>query len=134
MFQELSIIGNVSSEPIKRTLANGVVYAVFTVAVNKRITLANGEKTERTTWFRCTAWRHLAETVSEFVHKSNKVFVQGEIEAPRAYLDARNQEPRANLEVTINLVKFLDNRPDGPSAATEPALAGMPALDGAAPF
>jgi single-strand DNA-binding protein len=77
----------------------------FRLAVNKQWVNREGERDEQTTWFRVTAWRKLAEVVSQYLSQGRQVMVVGEVKPPSAYLNKRG-EPAASLEVTAQSIKF----------------------------
>ncbi len=110
MYQQITIVGNVGREPELKYLQNGTAVCDFSVAVNKRFS-SNGEQREETTWFKVTCWRQLAEMVSQYLTKGQKVLVVGEIKAS-AYLDKSGQ-PAATLEITAQTFKFLSSRGEG---------------------
>lgn len=111
-YQYTVIVGNVGRDPELRYTQSGVAVCDFSVAVNRRWTDRNtNEPREKTTWFRVSAWRGLAETCNEYVHKGMLVMVTGEIDAS-AYLSKENKEPKASLELTAREVQFLSGRDD----------------------
>ena len=81
-YQYTIIIGNVGRDPEMRYTQSGVAVADFSVAVSRRWTdRTSNEQREKTTWFRVSAWRGLAETVNQYVHKGMQVMVTGEVDA-----------------------------------------------------
>ena len=64
MYEQLTIVGNLGKDPEQRYTASGVAVTTFPVAVNRKWTNQDGTPGEETTWFRVTAWRKLAETLS----------------------------------------------------------------------
>ena len=105
MYQKVVIVGNLGSDPELRYTPQGVPVASFSVAVNRRWTSGDGQLQEKTTWFRVTAWRKLAEQCNQYLSKGRLVLVEGEIEAS-AWLD-KEGNPRATLELTARNVRFL---------------------------
>lgn len=122
MYQQITLIGNLGNDPELRYTPAGIPVASFSLAVSKTWT-EDGQKREKTTWFRVTAWRKQAETVSQYLHKGSKVLVVGEIEEARAYTD-RQGNNRASLEVTAQTIKFLSGRGDGEQQEASPATHG----------
>ena len=104
MYQQTIIIGNVGLDPEMRYTPSGAAVCSFSVAVNKTWT-SNGEKREKTTWFKVSAWRKLAETCNAYVRKGMLIMVSGEIDAS-AYM-SQSGDARASLELTAHDVKFL---------------------------
>jgi single-strand DNA-binding protein len=105
-YNKATIIGNLGADPELRYLDNGTAVTSFSVATNLRWTDKDtGEKREKLTWFRVTAWRKLAETCAAHLKKGRQVFVEGRI-AASAYL-AQDGEARATLELSAQNVVFL---------------------------
>ncbi|MBN1680501.1 MAG: single-stranded DNA-binding protein [Anaerolineae bacterium] len=108
-YQYTIVIGNVGRDPELRYTQSGVAVCDFSIAVSRRWTDRNtNEQREKTTWFRVTAWRGLAETVNQYVHKGMQVMVTGEIEAS-AFL-GQDGEARASLDLTARDIQFLGRR------------------------
>lgn len=112
MYQEVTIVGHVGQDPEMRYTAEGVGVCNFSVAVNQ----GYGDR-EKTVWFRVSAWRQLAETCSQYVHKGMLVLVAGTVDA-RAYT-ANDGQPRASLDLTAQRVKFLSRREDAGGGSYE---------------
>lgn len=109
MYQQLTLIGNLGNDPELRYTPNGVPVASFSLAVSKSFT-KDGQRQEKTLWFRVSAWNKQAETVSQYLKKGSKVLVVGEIEEARAFID-RQGNNRASLEVTAQTIRFMDSKP-----------------------
>ena len=123
MYQSTTIVGNVGRDAEMRYTPGGVPVTSFSVAVNRRWNDASGQPQEKTTWFRVTCWRKLAEIAAQYVKKGKLVLVEGEIEAS-AYTN-REGAALGALELTANTVKFLSASPHveaGDPALSEPAL------------
>jgi single-strand DNA-binding protein len=139
MYQQITIVGNLGQDPEMRYTASGVPVTSFSVAVSKRWTGQDGQKQEKTTWFRVTAWRQLAEICSQYLSKGRQVMVVGEVEDPSTWTD-RDGNHRASLEVTARDVKFLGGPGDSMSMSggqAAPATAGggeAPVSDEEIPF
>jgi single-strand DNA-binding protein len=113
---KVTLIGNLGRDPETRYTPNGIMNVQFTMAVSRRWTDQGGQQQERTTWFRITAWRRLAETLDQltqsgYLVKGKQVYVQGNIEA-REYQDQQGQT-RTSLDVTADDVLLLGSRADG---------------------
>ena len=128
MYQQITLIGNLGRDPEMRYTPSGLPVTDFSVAVSKSITGQDGQRQEKTVWFRVTAWRKQAELVSQYLTKGSKVLVVGEIEEPYAYVD-KEGKPRASLQVTATNIRFLSAK--GESAMAVPA--GNGAHTGEAP-
>lgn len=82
------LIGRVGKEPEIRRLDGGVVVATLSLATTDRAyTLANGTQVpERTEWHNVVLWRGMAVTVEKYVHKGDKLYIEGKIRT-RSYED-----------------------------------------------
>ena len=118
MYQQIIIIGNLGQDPEMRYTASGVPVTSFSVAVNRRWTSQDGQPQEKTTWFRVTAWRKLAETCNQYLSKGRPVLVEGRLtpdrETGRPRIWTRSDGTSgASYEVTAATVKFLGGRGEG---------------------
>ena len=96
---KVQLIGNVGKDPDVRYLDNGVAVAAFTLATTDRgYTLANGTQVpERTEWHNIVLWNRLAEIAEKYVHKGDKLYIEGKIRS-RSY-DDQNGIKRYNMEM-----------------------------------
>ena len=100
---KIFIIGNLVRDPDLRSTPSGVAVCTFTVAVNRRNNEAD--------FFRCTAWRQLAENCQRFLAKGRKVAVRGSVSL-NTYTK-KDGSVGASLEVNADEVEFLGgNRSD----------------------
>lgn len=106
MYSKFVLIGNLGNSPEMRYLPNGTPVASFSLAVNKVWIGEGGEKKEKTTWYRVTTWRKLAETVSQYLTKGQRVLVEGEDVEARAYTN-KSGEAACSLEITASTIKFM---------------------------
>jgi single-strand DNA-binding protein len=119
-YQYTIIIGNVGRDPEMRYTQSGVAVCDFSVAVSRRWTdRTSNEQREKTTWFRVSAWRGLAETVNQYVHKGMQIMVTGEVDAS-AYT-GQDGAPRASLEITARDIQFLGRRGEGVDEGAYPS-------------
>ena len=111
MYQQITLIGHLGNDPEMRYTPSGVAVASFRMATSRTWSNANGERQEKTTWFRISVWGKQAETVSQYLHKGSKALVTGEVEDPNVYIDKAG-EARAGLEIKAQNVRFLSGRGD----------------------
>ena len=77
---QVTIVGNAGETPDLRYTANGTPVASFSVAVAQRKRAASGEWADSgTTWYRCVAWRQLAENIAATVTKGTRVIAVGSL-------------------------------------------------------
>ena len=75
------LIGNVGQDPRVKYFDTGSAVATFPLATTDRgYTLANGTQIpERTEWHNIVASNRLAEIVDKYVHKGDKLYLEGKI-------------------------------------------------------
>lgn len=115
---KVMLIGNVGKEPDVRYLDNGVAVASLTLATTERgYRLQNGtDVPERTEWHNIVLWRGLAETVEKYVHKGDKLFVEGKIRS-RSY-DDQNGVKRYITEIFADNMEMLSPRSQANQASS----------------
>ena len=104
------LIGNVGRDPDVRYLDNHVCVANLTLATSERgYTAQNGTQVpDRTDWHNLVFWRGLAETVEKYVHKGDKLYVEGSIRS-RSY-DDQNGVRRYVTELFVDYKEMLNTR------------------------
>ena len=108
MYQKTIVVGHLGRDPEMRYTQSGVPVTSFSIATTRKWSSASGEQQEKTTWFRVTCWRKLAELTAQYLKKGRLVLVEGDIEAS-AFTD-REGNARASLELTATNIKFLGGR------------------------
>ncbi|MGN1263205.1 MAG: single-stranded DNA-binding protein [Prevotella sp.] len=78
---KVMLIGNVGKEPDVKYVDQGVAVARLSLATTERgYTLSNGTQVpDRTDWHNIVLWRRLAEIVEKYVHKGDKIYVEGRL-------------------------------------------------------
>lgn len=130
---KVMLIGNVGKEPDVRYLDNGVAVASVVLATSERgYRLQNGtEVPERTEWHNVVLWRGLAETVEKYVHKGDKLYIEGKIRS-RSYDDA-NGVKRYITEIFADNMEMLTPRSASPAVQPQAQVsAAAPATASAA--
>ena len=130
MYQKLILIGRLGRDPEMRYTQDGTPVTSFSVATDRHWTDKSGQPQKRTTWFKVSAWRKLAETCNQYLTKGKQVMVEGELSEPKPY-QKRDGTYGASLDVTAYTVKFLGSREDstGPAATDEEGVAGGGAIE-----
>jgi single-strand DNA-binding protein len=91
-----TIVGNLTDTPELRFTPSGAPVASFSVAVTPRVKDGDGWRDGETSFFRCTAWRSLAENLAELA-KGTRVIVHGRLQQRSWETDAG--EKRSVVEV-----------------------------------
>ena len=101
------LIGNVGKEPEVKYVDAGVCVASLRLATTERgYKLQNGtEVPERTEWHNIILWRGLAEVVEKYVHKGDKLYIEGQIRT-RTY-DDQNGVRRSVTEIWADSMEML---------------------------
>ena len=104
------LIGNVGKDPDVRYLDSGVAVATFSLATTERgYTLQNGTQVpDRTEWHNIVLWRGLAQTAEKYVHKGDKLYIEGKIRS-RSY-DDQNGVKRSIVEIFADNMEMLSPR------------------------
>ena len=117
-YHTIIIVGNLGNDPEMRYTAEGTAVCHFSVAANDSYTNREGERVDKTVWFRVTAWRKLAETCNAYLKKGRKVLVEGRLNPdpntgnPRVW-ERQDGTSAASYEVTAQTVRFLSPRGEG---------------------
>lgn len=118
MHQSITIIGRLGADPEMRYTPDGAPVTSFSVATDRKWKNAEGQEQVKTTWFRVSCWRKLAEITNQYLSKGKLVFIEGELAEPKPY-QAKDGTWRASLDVTATNVKFLSPKSEG-AAGGEP--------------
>ncbi len=128
---KVMLIGNVGKEPEVRYVDQGQAVARVTLATTERgYTLQNGTLVpDRTEWHNVILWRKLAEVVDRYVHKGDKLYIEGRIHY--ATYDDKQGKRQHYTEIWADNMEMLTPKavqtqtPAAPApSATAPAPAG----------
>lgn len=132
---KVMLIGNVGKEPDVRYIDNGVCTAQVSLATSvPGYTLPNGTQVpERTEWHNIYLWRRLAEVVERYVHKGDKLYIEGELRY-RSYTDKKGLTHKVT-EIWASNMEMLTPRSQSTQSAqpTQPAAQSNPSTQ-ANPF
>ena len=123
---KVMLIGNVGQEPTVRYLDNGVCVASVRLATTERgYTLQNGTQVpDRTEWHSLIFWRKQAETIEKYVHKGDKLYVEGKIQS-RKY-DDRQGVSHQVVEIMVEQMEMLTPRAVNATDAPAPQAPAAP--------
>ncbi len=109
---KVMLIGNVGREPEIRYVDSNMAVAQLSLATSERAyTLKNGMQVpERTEWHRLVAWRETAQFVEKYVHKGDKLYVEGQLRT-NTYTD-KNGIQRSVTEILVSNIEKLNSRTD----------------------
>ncbi|MCI6503289.1 MAG: single-stranded DNA-binding protein [Prevotella sp.] len=101
------LIGNVGAEPEVRYYEADQAVATVRLATNERgYLLPNGTRVpDRTDWHNLVFYRRLAKVVEQYVHKGDKLYVDGRLQY-RRYDDKRGVEHTV-AEIVVDTMEML---------------------------
>jgi len=99
---QISFVGNLGGDPELRFTPSGAAVVNFSVGVAERRKEGDNWVDGETTWYRCNAWRSLAENIAESLTKGTRVLVVGTIKS-RKY-QARDGGEGVSWEVEVDSV------------------------------
>jgi single-strand DNA-binding protein len=105
MYQQITIIGRLGHDPDLRYTPQGTPVCNFSVATDYIYNNANGERQQRTTWFRVVVFGKMAENCNAYLAKGRLVLVTGRV-SMNTWTD-RDGNARASLDVHADTVRFL---------------------------
>jgi single-strand DNA-binding protein len=104
------LLGNAGKDPDVKYLDTGVAVATFSLATSdKAYTLPNGTRVpEKTEWHNLVLWRSLAEIAEKYVHKGDKLYVEGKLRS-RSYDDQAGVK-RNIVEIFVDSLELLASK------------------------
>jgi single-strand DNA-binding protein len=123
---KVMLIGNVGQEPEVRYVDQGVAVARLRLATTERgYTLQNGTQVpDHTDWHTIKFWKGLAEYVERYVHKGDKIYIEGRIRYT-SYDDKQGQR-RYATEIWADNLEFLGSPKPVVSNVNESLAAPQP--------
>lgn len=127
------LIGNVGRDPNVKYFEGGRAVAQVTLATTERgYTLQNGTQVpDRTEWHNLVFRNGLAQTVEKYVHKGDKLYVEGKI-FTRNY-DDQSGIKRYVTEIYVDEMEMLTPKSSSQSAPTAPQPVAQPAAPATQP-
>ena len=126
MINKVTLLGRVGKDPEVRHFENDGAVCNFSLATNRSYKNKNGEKVDETEWHNLVLWRGLAETAEKYVHKGDKLYIEGKIRT-RSYDDQAGVK-RYVTEIFVDNMEMLT--PKGTSTGTfapnQPASSAAP--------
>ena len=109
------LIGRITKDPEIRYSQNGTPQVMFTLAVDRGIRDANGNR--QADFISCVAWRGQADFISRYIRKGYLMSVEGRIQT-RNY-QGQDGQMRYVTEVILDQVENLQPR-DNETVGTQP--------------
>lgn len=107
---KVMLIGNVGVDPTIRYTQNGICVASVRLATTeKAYTMQNGTQIpERTEWHNVIFWGKSGEIIEKYVHKGDKLYVEGKIQT-RKYDDKQGIQ-RQVVEILATNLELLSTK------------------------
>lgn len=104
---KIILIGNVGADPEVRYYDTDQCVATLRLATTEKgYTLPNGTRVpDRTDWHNVVFYRRLAKVVEQYVHKGDKIYVDGRLQY-RQYDDKRGIQ-RTSVDVIVDNLEML---------------------------
>ena len=102
MYNKITLMGRLCAAPEMKTTQNGITYARFRIAVNRRFHSKDEEN--KVDFFNVIAWRGTAEFICKYFGKGRMIMIDGEMQTQQ-YED-RNGKQTAWYEVAVDRLCF----------------------------
>lgn len=110
----VNIIGRLTKDVEVRKTSTNKSVSSFSIAVDNLAT-KDGEKT--TSFFNCNAWNSVAETLSKYTRKGDRIAISGSL-IQRNY-DNKNGEKISVVEINVNSITLIENKKENVSTQSE---------------
>ena len=115
----MTLIGNLGIEPDVRTTPNGTQVGRLSIATTETWKdKTDGTTREVTEWHRVVLWGRLAEIAGQYLHKGDKVYLEGKLKT-RKWTGSDGSE-HYTTEIHAQELVMLGTRPGGSSQASYP--------------
>jgi single-strand DNA-binding protein len=129
------LIGNVGADPEIRVTQSGTKVAKVSLATNRVFNDRSGQQQEKTEWHRLNFWDRLADIVEQYVHKGDRLYVEGRIEYSQSEDDKGNVRYFTDIRV-LEMVMLGGMAGGGPGGGMDspPRRSRQPAQSTPSPF
>ena len=103
---KIELIGRVSKEPELRYTPSNTAVSIFDIAVPRKFKNSKGEYD--VDFFNCKAFGKLADTISQYVKKGDKLGLTGSVYFSK-YQD-KDGNNRISIQVSIDDIDFLEHK------------------------
>ena len=104
----ITLLGRLTKNPEARYTSTGKAVTLFTLAVNRPYTNADGQR--EADFINCQAWGKTAEVIGNHVSKGDRLLAEGRLQI-RSYTDKEGVK-RYATEVVVNRVEFIEQKKD----------------------
>ena len=107
---KVTLIGNVTRDPLVKTTENGKKVALFTIATNRYYKTADGESKNESEFHNCVAWGSLAERIEQHLVKGKLVYAEWRLVT--RVIDKDDGTKLYKTEIVVSNLIFLNKRSD----------------------
>ena len=118
MVNKVQLLGNIGKDPEVRETKSGKVVNLV-LATSERYTDKSGQKQENTEWHNLVVFGKLADVVTKYVKKGDKLYVEGSI-TTRKWED-KEGNTRYNTDIKVRDLTMLG----GTEKKAQPVAAGI---------
>jgi single-strand DNA-binding protein len=112
----VELLGNVGKEIEVKYTPSGTAVAKFSLATNSSFKDKSGEWQQKTEWHNITCWARLAEIASEYLHKGDKVYIEGRLETS-SWDDKQSGTKKYMTSIIVQDLILLGNKQPGDGSA-----------------
>ena len=103
MINVVVLSGNLTREPELKYLPTGTAVCEMSMAVNSKRKNQNGEYVDEVDYFDIVAFGKTAENCAEWLHKGNKVLIEGRLKQERWDKEGKTF---SRVKVIVNNIEF----------------------------
>lgn len=120
---KVTLIGQLTHDPVLRTIKSGASVATFGLATNHRWTdFKSKAKKESVEFHNIVCWRKLAEVVNRYLKKGEKIYVEGRL-TNRSWQGKDGQKKYRTEIIADNLIMLSGNGSRGKAVKAEKEMA-----------
>ena len=131
-FSKISVLGNLTHNPILNYTNQGTPVCTIKLAQNERVkNTRTGESESRPTFFKATAWGKQAETLAQYLQRGAEIYLEGKFR-PEAWTD-RDGKERVTFGIQVTEFNFTGgskrDKPLAPATTLPPPDFVRPAAE-----
>ncbi|QFR39703.1 single-stranded DNA-binding protein [Candidatus Gracilibacteria bacterium 28_42_T64] len=107
---KVTLIGNVTRDPVVKTTEAGKKIAMFTIATNRYFKSGDGESKSESEFHNCVAWGNLADRIESFLVKGKLIYIEGRLKT--RVIEKEDETRIYKTEVVASDLIFLNKRSD----------------------
>ena len=105
-FSKVIIMGNVTRDPETRSTATGTSVTSFSVAVNRSYRDSGGNQKDDVSFFDCSAWGKMGETIAQYAKKGTGILLSGRL-SQQSWDDKNSGQKRSRVEIVVEDFNFV---------------------------